>query len=478
MAAWITSPRKLRLIYFALVFVTVVVVIYSDAIDRLRFEFVVRKYSPCLPQIDESSGPSGPIQNGDQSALPNCETFSTSPFARDGIQVVLKIGGAESRERLKSHVDGVTACIPNLLVVSDMEQVVGPFRAHDVIRDVMNVLSREDRKTYQRQRENYCYRNDKEPKPTPGGWKLDKYKFFPMVEYAYRQNPHAKWYVFTETDTFVIWDNLVQLLGRYNWTDPLYMGSPTPGRTLGQEWGGRKSFFAYGGSGFVLSAAAMEILLQGQAGDNTDGSQLLTSKYRKMIRGDCCGDSVLGWVAAQHRINVTGLWPMFDPAAVHDTPLGRTSWCQPAISFHRTKAPDTLKLWRWLQEKRKDGMSLGRPILFSDLVDFLGILNVAFREDWKNTNAATFEKQFLDSFESCRAACHDHPECLQFSYHHRRCHLVREIDLGNPAEPEGDGDSQHNRWLAGWDVEKIKRFQEAHPCGQVDWPAPSLDRIF
>lgn len=45
------------------------------------------------------------------------------------------------------------------------------------------------------------------------GWKLDKWKFVPMVNRTLYEYPDMKWCVFAEGDTFVLWSCKRILLG-------------------------------------------------------------------------------------------------------------------------------------------------------------------------------------------------------------------------------------------------------------------------
>ncbi|KAL4960783.1 peptidase S8/S53 domain-containing protein [Aspergillus stella-maris] len=482
-------PRPLRLVCQALLIGALILIICQTAyVLHTRSEFSWEKPTHSAPNgRPPKLSHSGPSTKWDESQSPSdCQSFPADAFTEDGIQVTLKIGGAESRELLRSHTDGVTPCIPNLLVVSDMGQKLGPFQSHDVLADVIHVLSDEDKLAYQRQRE-YHYYWDKELQPTKAGWQLDRYKFLAMIEYAYAQNPNAKWYVFFETDTLVLWDNLVQLLGRYKYVDPVYIGSPTPGRPLGTWWEPEPTFFVYGGSGIVLSVTAMENILredkEGSAKAESDQqSQLLITKYQDMVREDCCGDSVLGWVAAQREVDIQGQWPMFNPTPLHHTPLGKTYWCQPAISFHKSDPIDVVEIWNWQQKRLAKGNNSHRPVLYSDLIDFFDFASVPMRKDWNNIDMDAFDApddEAHESFDACKEACHEHKDCYQFTHFKDKCRMSRIIRLGTPVPPEEESDdSAEHHSLAGWDVEKIKKFTKDHACEEVEWPEPSTERIY
>ncbi|KAL4810127.1 peptidase S8/S53 domain-containing protein [Aspergillus unguis] len=484
-------PRPLRLICQALLIGILIVVICQTA-------YVLHTRSPQFSwEKTTVSAPNGrppkPPRPGsshkwhEPESTPDCRTFPSAAFAEDNIQVTLKIGGAESRDLLNSHVNGVTPCIPNLLVVSDMDQKLGQFQSHDVLADVIHILSDEDKLAYQRQRESHYYW-DKELQPHRAGWRLDRYKFLAMIEYAYAQNPNAKWYVFTETDTLVIWENLVQMLSRYKWVDPIYIGSPSPGRPIEKWLETQPTWFAYGGSGIVLSITAMEDILRedqkGSAHNSEQESQLLITKYQDIVREDCCGDSVLGWVAAQREVRIQGLWPMFNPHPLHSTPLGKAYWCQPAISFHKSDPIDVVELWDW-QQKTLEKRQSPRPILYADIVDFFDFPSIPFRKDWNNADMDSFDApdhEAHESFESCKEACHENEHCFQFTHHRGKCRMARVIRLGNPAPQDTDDDDYDDdddgRSLAGWDVEKIMDFKKEYACETVEWPEPSTERIF
>lgn len=480
-----TFPRPLRLVCQALIIGALVVIIVQTAylLHTRSPHFNWEKSTHPAPngQPQKLSRPASSHKLDEDQPAPECQSFPADAFAEDGIQVTLKIGGGESPDLLRSHVNGVTPCIPNLLVVSDMGQKLGPVHSHDILADVIHVLSEEDKLAYQRQREAHYYW-DKELQPTKAGWMLDRYKFLAMIEYAYAQNPNAKWYVFTETDTLVLWENLVQLLSRYKWIDPVYIGSLTPGRPVGTWLEPQSTFFVYGGSGIVLSVTAMENILredrEGSAGGIDQPSQLLITKYQDIVREDCCGDSVLGWVAAQRDVEVQGQWPMFNPQPLHSTPFGKAYWCQPAVSFHKSDPVHAVDLWGW-QQKVLEKRTKSRPILYADVIDFFDFPSMPFRRDWNNADLESFDaptQEAHESFDSCKEACHEHDECFQFTHYRKKCRMARVIRLGIAAPPTPEDKDEHS--LAGWDVEKIQEFKKKYDCEEVEWPEPSTKRIF
>lgn len=473
-----TFPRPLRLLAQALLIVGFVFIACQTALN-LHTQLNVpppRRLRPgLLYKLDQAQ----------QSGAHSAPTFPAAAFAEDGIQVVLKIGAAETDRLMASHVNGSTSCIPNLLVVSDISQTLGPFYAHDVLADVIHILSEGDRQIYQHQRESYYYWNTG-LQPNQAARNLDRYKFLAMVEYAYAQNPSTKWYVFTETDTTVLWENMAQLLERFNWADPVYIGSPSPGRRWESHFGSRSTFFVYGGSGIVLSVTAIEKLLQGNRGGSGAGdltSQLLINKYQDLVRDDCCGDSVLGYVSFQEGVKIQGQWPMFNPHPLHKTPLSKAYWCQPAISFHKSDPIAARELWdweqKWRQERGPDQQQ--RPILYRDVVDFFDFASTPVRSDWNNVELDAFDaptEEAHESFDSCKEACQNHPECFQFTHYRKQCRMSIIINFGIHAPPSKSDMTEGAHSVAGWDVDKIQKFKIDHDCNEVEWPEPSIERVY
>ncbi|KAG4435477.1 hypothetical protein IFR05_009049 [Cadophora sp. M221] len=164
----------------------------------------------------------------------------------------------------------------DLLIFSDLQYSLGPFLIHDALRNVDQALKETDPdfaiyrdiRRYQRTGQDISDLKEERAKDdNRAGWKLDKYKFIHMVEQTFEMRPGSKWYVFVETDSYVVWSNLAEWLSRLDSTKPIYLGAPI---MLGGQ------AFAHSGSGYVLSNAAMNKLLgpdqpQGLAASGTRG---------------------------------------------------------------------------------------------------------------------------------------------------------------------------------------------------------------
>ena len=160
------------------------------------------------------------------------------------------------------------------------------------------------------------------------GWALDKYKFLPMIEQAWKMRSDKKWHFFCETDTYVVWDNLFRFIANLDHQAPYYMGSPSPGRLINDDDPDSATFFANGGPGFVLSSVATGQLLVRQE----DTSKYISHRWLYLLRVDPCGDSILGWALHGVRISLSGFWPMFNSHPLHAIPFGVDHWCQPVLT--------------------------------------------------------------------------------------------------------------------------------------------------
>ncbi|KAJ5561428.1 hypothetical protein N7535_004105 [Penicillium sp. DV-2018c] len=396
-----------------------------------------------------------------------CDNFPSDSLSR--IQIILKTSATEDPERVDTHMASVTRCISNLLVVSDKETELHGHRVHDVLAD----LPLSARKLIPEFEGYDALQRGETNVSGAAGWQLDRFKFLPMVERAKKTNPEAEWYVFLETDTYFVWDNLFRLLGQFDHSVPLYMGSPAPGRGIGE---GKVNWFAYGGAGFVLSRAAVDRLTAREVGDNGQFvGPSLSQQYMQAVKGDCCGDSVLGFALYEKGVVLSGMWPMFNPHPLHSIPFGdEHHWCQPAISMHKSRLDDMVGLTDWENERDRT-----KPLLYADLVDYHRLGELPERSGWDNGGWGGIIEQpetlpQHESLEACRRACHDRDWCMTYTYDtDGACVFVRTLRLGSPTKLE-----IADQLTAGWDNEKIQKWRANNTCEEPMWMKPSLTRIF
>jgi hypothetical protein len=192
----------------------------------------------------------------------------------------MKTGASEAFARIPTQLMTTLRCLPesDFLLFSDMAQNIAGHPVHDSLATVLPEaqLGNPDFDLYRRQKwcavdQDSC--NKLVDKPADEGWALDKYKNIHIAEKAYAMRPGYDWYLFVDADSYVLWGNMVQWLKTLDPGKKLYLGSVT----LINDFR-----FAHGGSGYVLSRAAME----GFAGKHPG----VGNEYDVRAKDECCGD--------------------------------------------------------------------------------------------------------------------------------------------------------------------------------------------
>lgn len=454
---------------------------------------------------------------------------SIPPWRLSEFQIVFKMGATLPMDQIYPILNHTAGCFrstndsntnSNVLIVSDKEEDLGQFHAHDILADLPPWYRKHNRKEFR----DYDKLRANRTISQAQGHRLDKFKFLPMMEYAYQQSSAGvKWFIFVEADTFIAWDNLFSLLERYNSSLPWYFGSPAPGRDLPD---GKPVWFAYGGSGYVLSRGAMEKLLaqtesltspdqrqqKDEGREKQQGTLLprLSEQFQTLVKEDCCGDSVLGYVLAWKGIHLNGLYPLFNPNPLHKLPFSVENWCTPIVSMHKLHSHDISGLSRYanysIPQRSRHGQS--PPLLQADAFRYLELDRVQTLENWDNAAAAPARLLHVDadspaheSFAACAESCHSHSGCFQFTYrenenehsssnlwdfvHLHQCFLTGDIKMGVRRDPRIDWYWRGRRrvsYTSGWDVDKMRGFMhEAGRCNDsrsVNWLEPGNERHY
>ncbi|KAJ5260513.1 hypothetical protein N7478_012118 [Penicillium angulare] len=339
--------------------------------------------------------------------------------AMDDVMVILKTGATESLEKVPIQLRTGLQCVPHFAVFSDYEEVIHGVRTYDVLQNVTQ-------ETLDREPEFELYKhlqavgrdglssddlgddsNGPFGKQNNPGWKLDKWKFLPMTAGAMELMPDAKWYIFIEADTYVVWQNMINWLQHLDHTRSYYLGSPMQiGDTL----------FAYGGSGVILSNKAMTRLNAHRAEAQEE--------LEKMTAIEWAGDCVLAKALEETNIFLTWAWPMMmtsGPSEVDhfSEAYGRQPWCFPVISYHHMLPSDIEDFWSFDRGWFTSGKNA--LLLHADVYrEFVHDKNLSEREDWDNLSGAeiVFEEPTVPSVDSCADACMMNKECLQYSFNH------------------------------------------------------------
>lgn len=204
-----------------------------------------------------------------------CSPFSSGGM--DDVTIIIKFGSPDVPSRLPLYLETLIPCKPNLLLFSDRKDSIYGIEIFDALANLRPEFKRNnpDFKIYDESRG-----SQKTLERTEEGWKLDKYKFMPMIELTASLRPQSNWFVFIELDTYMNWDNLYRFLSRFEPTKAHYFGSPV--------WPKGKPVFAHDGSGFVLSQGALSRLVDRGAIFAENRLILGTHQFGKDVQKECC----------------------------------------------------------------------------------------------------------------------------------------------------------------------------------------------
>lgn len=374
-----------------------------------------------------------------------------SPFTAgvmNDVTIVLKIGAGEAATKLPRYLNRLGRCKQDLLIFSDRKETYNGFEIADALAHLRPEyrFNNPDFDVYD-QIQNGNFTAEK----TSEGWRLDKYKFLPMMEWTWYKRPTAQWFVFVELDTYVNYDNLYRFLTNFNPKSAYYFGSPV--------WPKKKAVFAHGGSGIILSRGALEkIMAFGRMfGENKHFPG--THFFGQDLKTACCGDEVLAQVLKKSGVSLRGYWPMFNGEKPSTVRFNSEQWCEAIITMHHLEEHDFTELQKWEQSRKHPN----RPLMFEELYTMIEPQLQDKVMDWANmADDVTYKKKssHAKSFDKCKKACHKDGECIQFQHSGSECKLGYSIRLGHSQPPLGD-----REWTSGWMKSRIETFIRARsPC--------------
>lgn len=290
------------------------------------------------------------------STSPPCARL---PGAKDTL-VILKTGATELQDKLPVHFHTTFSCYPNYIIFSDVEE---EYEGHHII-DALEFVNQDYRganKDFELWRRlqtggraalkpDELSGPDSKVSPMTGkgsnpGWKLDKWKFLPMVNRTLNMYPDMKWYIFVETDTYMFWSTTLAYLNSLDHKEPWYMGSQMQ---IGSV------VFAHGGSGIFASQAALRMVV-----DLFVANQ---DEWEKFTAMHWAGDCVLGKAFTDAEVDLTWAWPTIQGVKPSSIEYDRFEyrkrlWCYPTISYHHLSPSEVEDIWNfeqdWLEKVRR-----------------------------------------------------------------------------------------------------------------------------
>lgn len=206
---------------------------------------------------------------------PECADFPDT----SNVLVIMKTGASEAYSKVPTQVLTNARCLPEFLIFSDMDQHIAGYHVRDSLDNVTPaIMKHKDFDIYRHQKEcavdqDSCNKGYDVKKK---GWELDKYKNVHIAEKTWKLRPNYDWYLYTDVDTYVVWPTMAKWLKTLNPKEPQYLGSAAYLANMG---------FGHGGSGYLLSNAAMKKMF--------DGKKNVAREYDVVAKGTCCGDYVL-----------------------------------------------------------------------------------------------------------------------------------------------------------------------------------------
>ncbi|QKX63821.1 uncharacterized protein TRUGW13939_10992 [Talaromyces rugulosus] len=387
----------------------------------------------------------------------------------EDVLVVLKTGVTEALDKVPVHARTTFRCVPNYLVVSDYEETIEGVQLHDVLTHVQDGVKAniEDFNLYNRLkiygRQGLVDEDATEEEngvfgmPNNPGWKLDKWKFLPMIDEALKMKPTAKWFVFMEADTHIVWPNLVHWVTQLNHQEPHYLGTETQ---IGEV------LFAHGGSGFILSQTAMRLASMQR--------KTFVDEYDEYTDLEWAGDMVLGKVLKDAGVDLTFTWPLLQNARLGEIePLTnnfyRQPWCWPVVGFHHLSPEDVEQMWKFDQDwfiKRHHKYLLHSDVFRERL---LPQMTAGIHQDWDNLAGDLVEDPSVDTVVACRKFCEKDGLCRQFSFR-----WDEDPDNGGVRRPECRTFESPRLGVAregtqsGWMMTRIELTSRAR--GYCQWP--------
>ncbi|KAH6604304.1 glycosyltransferase family 31 protein [Trichoderma cornu-damae] len=406
-------------------------------------------------------------------------------LSTDDVLLIVKTGGTTMWKRMLVHLATTLSHdripLANTAIYSDLPEQIGPFTVIDVLANMSAAAKAKPDFDVYRQQPEYMAHNyyveaagisGDEWGPT-GGWIIDKYKFIPLIQHAGDNWPEAKWYIYTEDDTYLFLPGVLRHLAEFDWTRPHYLGGFAAKSDV---------IFAHGGSGFALSRGAWEQSF-GRQGNRGGG---LAEEYYQYTADHCCGDQVLAHALRKHGVRFgenggDGKFTFGFNSVVHwDFAFSRANWCRPLLSWHKVHNRDVA---RYYDLERRWDWSKG-PLLYRDFFRDVILPGVKKHAQWWDNRSGAFEvssgtresapapapgagggsydevlwSKAWESVEACEAACKGWTECMQWNFVEDLCKMDDRIFMGQGYAPAMSQRKTALMHTSGWMYKRLERW--------------------
>lgn len=390
------------------------------------------------------------------------------------------------------YLDG--AYHKDLLLMGDLMMDVGPFPVFDVLikypakyRAKTDELERYNRQLdYVRRGIPLSSLKEEDPQKEQAILAaLAKYKVFRAMESTWEYRPKRAWYVFTDEETFIDRENLLDWLSQHDPKLKHFFGNPPIDDV--------PDAFAAGGTSFIVSGETMRLLFEDQKAmmKNFNSWDPRIPDYPSVIH------FMESFLKTELSLEMKRFWPGvtgFNPATVSYSP---GLWCEPVLMMHHVSAAIGTKLFKFEKERLQEH-KIDNALRYADLWhEFISPQDLnQTRHDWDNLSSESannrwnilFEKAGEsdpnratggeDSWEACKDSCDNNKHCLQWSYSSiaapnwnengfTKCHLSSSMRLGAHKEPEKvevNGETKPRTWTSGWRKDHFKSWTNQQRC--------------
>ncbi|KAK9475741.1 hypothetical protein V1514DRAFT_370284 [Lipomyces japonicus] len=473
----LSSPHRLATFLVIICFISFLLTLFYSEIIPIPTQ--IRELDFPVPRVSferPSHFTDSELTAGDNTSTPYSHSDGTYASAfktsyvpgADDVFLMIKTGATVLWQRLPIHLSTTLPQLRHFALYSDAADVIAGIPVIDVLENVSSTIKQSDQfDTYRKQQDLLAQHANIElyesKAEIDGGWNLDKYKNLPMVAHAYRTMPSAKWYVFMDADSYILWPNLMRWLKRINHEDKLYMGSVA--YLEGEP-------FAHGGSGVIMSHALVSSVF---GGDEPD----IEHKYEEYTSWHCCGDHVLAHAFNERGTGVVSgeSYPYVSWRIQGEPPVSvrynKQNWCNEIVTFHHLSSHDVEKLYEF-----ENQFDVNEAIKYADVYHhfIMPYIQEGVIEEWDNlSEARQYSKDREDdqenpqvtaynSFDDCSKKCDEWNDCLQFRFKPGYCGLCSHVRLGT----KDVNQDQTDRFKSKWKIDRIRNMRKQSGCDDIE----------
>ncbi|KAK9489812.1 hypothetical protein V1508DRAFT_25031 [Lipomyces doorenjongii] len=364
---------------------------------------------------------------------------------------MIKTGDTVLWQRFPIHIATTLPQLPHFAIYSDVPDIVAGTPIIDILANTKRTTKESSQfETYRQQQAQLAEHANVELTEAgiTDGWQLDKYKNIPMVAHGYRAYPTAKWYIFMDADTYILWPNMMRWSSSINHEDMLYMGLVT-------YLGGKRFRLCT-----VDPAWLCLVRLLGRLLARNLAWQMNMKSTRKVIVAVIISCLMLFVIEVP-----------FPCCPGRTTGFKNENWCKDVVTFHHLTAHDIEKLYEFERKYPRDYPILSKDVyhefvclIFVTTAKMVGItwqtsenIRITVRRIQKGPQVTAY-----NSYDNCSTGCQGWEECMQFRYRPGYCGLSNEIRLGLK---HMDGD---NSFSSFWRLDRIRQLRKSSGCDPID----------